>query len=70
MRIVSLCPSLTELVFDLGRGDDLVGITKYCVHPADGVARIKCLRSAPARAYRSAFDRAIAATPIRTGEYP
>lgn len=41
MRIVSLCPSLTELVFDLGRGDELVGITEYCVHPADGVARIE-----------------------------
>jgi iron complex transport system substrate-binding protein len=34
MRIVSLCPSLTELVFDLGRGADLVGRTKFCVHPA------------------------------------
>ncbi|MBC8451451.1 MAG: ABC transporter substrate-binding protein [Planctomycetes bacterium] len=32
-RIVSLCPSLTELVFDLGLGADLVGITNYCVHP-------------------------------------
>lgn len=41
MRIVSLCPSLTELVFDLGRGTDLVGITDYCVHPADGVARVE-----------------------------
>lgn len=41
MRIVSLCPSLTELVFDLGRGGDLVGITDYCVHPADGVARVE-----------------------------
>jgi len=41
MRIVSLCPSLTELVFDLGRGSDLVGITDYCVHPADGVAAIE-----------------------------
>lgn len=40
-RIVSLCPSLTELVFDLGCGDDLVGITTYCVHPADGVARVE-----------------------------
>jgi len=43
MRIVSLCPSLTELVFDLGRGDELVGITKFCVHPPDGVARIEKL---------------------------
>lgn len=37
MRIVSLCPSLTELVFDLGLGDDLVGRTKFCVHPVDRV---------------------------------
>ena len=41
MRIVSLCPSLTELVFDLGRGEELVGITDYCVHPADRVGAIE-----------------------------
>ncbi len=41
MRIVSLCPSLTELVFDLGRGGDLVGITDFCVHPADKVGAIE-----------------------------
>jgi iron complex transport system substrate-binding protein len=41
MRIVSLCPSYTELVFDLGRGDDLVGITEWCVHPADRVGAIE-----------------------------
>jgi iron complex transport system substrate-binding protein len=41
MRIVSLCPSLTELVFDLGRGADLVGRTKFCVHPAGGVAAVE-----------------------------
>ena len=41
MRIVSLCPSLTELVFDLGRGPDLVGRTKFCVHPADGVTGVE-----------------------------
>ena len=44
MRIVSLCPSLTELVFDLGRGHDLVGITTYCVHPVGGVAGIETVR--------------------------
>lgn len=43
MRIVSLCPSLTELVYDLGRGDDLVGITKFCIHPADRVASVEKL---------------------------
>lgn len=41
MRIVSLCPSLTELVFDLGRGAELVGITDYCVHPAAGVVDVE-----------------------------
>ena len=41
MRIVSLCPSLTELVFDLGRGADLVGRTKFCVHPADRVGAVE-----------------------------
>ncbi|TDW97314.1 helical backbone metal receptor [Dinghuibacter silviterrae] len=34
MRIVSLVPSLTELLFDLGLSDEVVGITKFCVHPA------------------------------------
>jgi ABC-type Fe3+-hydroxamate transport system substrate-binding protein len=43
VRIVSLCPSLTELVFDLGRGDELVGVTDYCVHPERGVAAIEKL---------------------------
>jgi len=43
MRVVSLCPSLTELVFDLGRGDELVGITDYCVHPADRVGAVESM---------------------------
>ena len=33
MRIVCLVPSITELLFDLGLEDRLVGITKFCVHP-------------------------------------
>ncbi len=41
MRIVSLCPSLTELVFHLDRGADLVGVTEWCVHPADGVKGVE-----------------------------
>ena len=40
MRVVSLCPSTTELVFALGRGDALVGRTKFCIHPADRVAAV------------------------------
>lgn len=40
-RVVSLCPSLTELVFDLGAGEELVGITEWCVHPAARVGAIE-----------------------------
>jgi iron complex transport system substrate-binding protein len=32
-RIVSLVPSQTELIYDLGLEEELVGITKFCVHP-------------------------------------
>lgn len=32
-RIVSLVPSQTELLHDLGLEDEVVGITKFCVHP-------------------------------------
>lgn len=34
-RIVSLVPSQTELLVDLGLEDRLVGITKFCVHPKE-----------------------------------
>ena len=34
-RIISLVPSQTELLVDLGLGDRIVGVTKFCVHPAD-----------------------------------
>jgi ABC-type Fe3+-hydroxamate transport system substrate-binding protein len=36
-RIVSLVPSQTELLFDLGLYDRIVGITKFCIHPAEAV---------------------------------
>ncbi len=32
-RIISLVPSQTELLFDLGLKDRLAGITKFCIHP-------------------------------------
>lgn len=34
-RIISLVPSQTELLFDLGLEKEVVGITKFCVHPAE-----------------------------------
>jgi ABC-type Fe3+-hydroxamate transport system substrate-binding protein len=33
-RIISLVPSQSELLYDLGLADSIVGITKFCVHPA------------------------------------
>lgn len=32
-RIISLVPSQTELLFDLGLCDEVIGITKFCIHP-------------------------------------
>lgn len=34
-RIISVVPSQTELLYDLGLGDRVVGITKFCVHPQE-----------------------------------
>ncbi len=33
MRVVSLVPSLTETLFALGAGEDVVGITDWCIFP-------------------------------------
>lgn len=38
-RIVSLVPSQTELLFDLGLADRVVGVTKFCIHPAEARQR-------------------------------
>lgn len=34
-RIVSLVPSQTELLFELGLGERVVGVTKFCTHPTE-----------------------------------
>lgn len=36
-RIVSLVPSITEWLFAIGAGNSVVGVTEYCIHPAEGV---------------------------------
>lgn len=38
-RIISLVPSQTELLFDLGINNRIIGITKFCIHPVDEVKK-------------------------------
>lgn len=52
-RIISLVPSQTELLFDLGLDKEVVGITKFCVHP-EHWRRDKAIIGGTKRAH---FDR-------------
>ncbi len=38
-RIVSLVPSQTEFLFDIGMNDEIVGVTRFCIHPSDKVRK-------------------------------
>jgi ABC-type Fe3+-hydroxamate transport system substrate-binding protein len=52
-RIVSLVPSMTESLFDLGIGEKVVGVTDYCQPPEaalDGLARVGGTKSPDLRA--------------------
>jgi iron complex transport system substrate-binding protein len=40
-RIVSLAPTNTEILFALGLGDRVVGVTDYCNYPAEATAKPK-----------------------------
>ncbi len=39
-RIISLCPSLTETLYDLGLGEKIVGRTHFCIHPQAEMKKI------------------------------
>ncbi len=41
LRIVSLAPSNTEVIFALGLGDNLVGVTDYCDYPPEAEEKAK-----------------------------
>ncbi|MBO8171607.1 MAG: ABC transporter substrate-binding protein [Bacillaceae bacterium] len=40
-RIISLCPSITETLFDLGLEEHIVGRTQFCIHPKEQVAGVR-----------------------------
>ncbi len=53
IRIVSLVPSQSELLWNLGLEDEIVGVTKFCIHPKElrnqkvivgGTKNLKCER--------------------------
>jgi len=37
-RIISLAPSITEILFALGLGDRVVGVTRFCDHPTEAAS--------------------------------
>jgi ABC-type Fe3+-hydroxamate transport system substrate-binding protein len=41
LRIISLVPSQTELLFDLGLKDRIVGITRFCIHPENIIRMVQ-----------------------------
>lgn len=45
MRIASLVPSATEMLFALGLGDQVVGVTHECDFPAEAASRAQLTRS-------------------------
>ena len=46
MKILSLLPSATEIVYALGLGDDLVGVTYECDYPPEATTKPVVVRSA------------------------
>lgn len=40
-RVISLVPSLTELVLDIGIDNRLIGRTRFCLYPEDEVSKVE-----------------------------
>jgi iron complex transport system substrate-binding protein len=63
MRIVSLLPSATEILFAIGAGDDLAGVTHECDFPAQALRLPKLTSSAlPPCASAGEIDRHVRAS--------
>ena len=68
MRIVSLLPSATEMLFALGAGDDVVGVTFECDHPVEARSRrIVSTSSLPEGLAPAEIDAAVSAA-LAAGE--
>lgn len=68
MRICSLLPSATEIVFALGMGESLIAVTHECDHPpqASGIAQVTRTNIPPGFT-SSQIDAAVASTLETTG---
>ncbi len=68
MRIVSLLPSTTEILFALGAGDDVVGVTFECDHPAEARSRAIVSTTALPEGLTPAEIDAFVADAVRRGD--
>src|SRR6476661_2600087 len=68
MRIVSLLPSATEILFAVGAGEDVVGVTFECDHPPEARARTIVSTSALPEGLDSAAIDAHVAAALHRGE--
>ena len=68
MRIVSLLPSTTEILFAIGAGDDVVGVTFECDHPLEARTRTIVSTSAMPDGLAPAEIDAFVASAMSRGE--
>ncbi len=68
MRIVSLLPSTTEILFAIGAGDDVVGVTFECDHPEEARSRTIVSTSAMPEGLEPAEIDAFVANAMSRGE--
>jgi iron complex transport system substrate-binding protein len=68
MRIVSLLPSTTEILFDLGAGEEVVGVTFECDHPVEARSRTIVSTSAMPEGLSPQEIDAYVAQAMRNGE--
>jgi iron complex transport system substrate-binding protein len=68
MRIVSLLPSTTEILFDIGAGEDVVGVTFECDHPTEARTRTVVSTSAMPEGLTPGEIDTFVAEAMRNGE--